>query len=304
MTVLIKRKVLQYILNSATDVNLATWLATQGATSGQVEITIPDGEIIGGTVVDGYALNMGNMSAFTSVVLNVNGEIQGLGGTSGSRDGDGGIYSVYPVTINIAATGAVRSGGGAGGNGGLGGYGTSYSNLEGPYYQSSPKYQYVIVSDGCCRCWWNGIQVGDNRTNIYNLRNGDYWYWYGDNISGGFYYIYRGYARTGVKGVGGAGGVGQGYLQAKTNGSSGGSGTYRAGNGGAGGNGATWGLDASNGGTGTTGYYITSYTKNNASAGSAGVAKGAAGYAIYGYSGGATGIVVNNSGTINGPTYY
>ena len=64
MTNFIKPKNAKLTLLSGEDINLSEWIISQDILLGDVEITIPAGEIIGGTRDDNYALNIGDISQF------------------------------------------------------------------------------------------------------------------------------------------------------------------------------------------------------------------------------------------------
>lgn len=310
MTVLLKPKLRILYLYSAENVNLSTWMAGEGVTDGNIQVIIPDGEIIGGTVNTGYALNMGNLSAFDNVELVVNGEIQGKGGAAGVA-GSHALYTVYPVTITVSATGAIRAGGGGGGSGGKGGDGNNVGNWDYKVYNdgSDSGCDYIwTIMDSCyggsihyhrwCDHWF--CSEGSYPYRIYN----GYAYKAGALKWSAFYDIQRAYIYNGSGGNGGGGGQGQGYNQTKTNGSAGSSGSNRGGTGGTGGNGGDWGASGSGGATGGTGYSYTRDSSNTADSGNGGSSGKAGGRAIYTLEGPATGVIVNNAGIIQGSTYY
>ena len=289
MPIFIKQKSVRLTLNSATNVNLANWIKNQGVSKGNIIVTIPAGAIIGGTVHGGYALNIGDIRAFTSVILNIDGEVQGKGGVPNGGHASHAIYSVYPLEINIGSTGAVRGGGGAGGVGKyVGGY-RSFAWSTGYTFQLRYSHEGQGVRTGFgtdpeASAWWNNVMESINwdrsqsktTTILYDGRDvyqrGQFanhnWHWH---------YIRKG-RYTDVAAVAGSdGGFGEGYKQAKTNGGT-------AGN--DGGNGGTWGAK------GGTGQGQTTANGGNG------------GRAIYAANGTSTGIKVNNSGTIQGTKYY
>lgn len=287
-------------------------MAGEGVTDGRVLVVIPDGEIIGGTTNAGWALNVGNISAYDAITLDVQGEVQGKGGGNGV-DGSHAIYSVYPITINVSATGAIRAGGGGGGNGGSGGYGNDVGSWNYQVYNdgSDPGCDYLWVGGGLDSCTggsihyhrWCDTQICAEGGYSYRLY-GSYVYKAGAHKWSAFYDIQRAYLYGGSAGGGGSGGDGQGYQQTQTNGSSGGSGSQRAGNGGTGGDGGDWGTAGTNGAKGGTGYQYTRSSSSSANSGANGQSGGIGGRAIWTLNGPATGVIVNNSGTIQGSTYY
>lgn len=299
MTVYIKDKLPNFYLPDSVDVNIASWLNAQGVYEGKVKVIIPEGIIIGGTIIDNYALNIGNIAAFDSLTIDIAGEVQGKGGLVSGSKGENAIYSVYPVTINVLSTGAIRSGGGAGGKGSIGTTGT-YTVTYGPYWAKDSGNDYYFRNPTKARSdelviAWNGQvtqYLGVGVVSSYGV------YYRGtqkihSNITdwGGYddwYAISKKETKQQIGGDGGLGGQGQGYLQAWESGDPGKVGVNNAGDGGDGGNGGNWGFDGTKG-------EDAKYT---------GELGGEAGYAIYAYEGPATGIVVNNNGIIDGRTYY
>ena len=70
-----------FTLTSGEDVNLATWLSGQGAgTATPVIINFAFGEVIGGTVEGKPALDLGDLSAYSSITFNIDGWILGMAG--------------------------------------------------------------------------------------------------------------------------------------------------------------------------------------------------------------------------------
>lgn len=277
MTVLHKQKPKYLTLNASEDIILSDFLASKGVFKGDVVITVPANEFIGGTVLGGYALNVGNILSYGDIAINVYGEIQGGGGNNlGDLSGLGGIYSVYPITINIMPTGAVRGGGGGGKKGDDGPNVTtsSWSNEE---YNHDSIYFRNPTRVRPDEAVINGVQylgVGIiDELGIYKkgtLRLTGPTTWGGQDL----WYAVRTKIYTTVPGGdGGLGGLGEGYNQERTLGEIG------EGNGDDGGDGGLWGEVGGNSG-------------------------GNPGFAIYGYEGAATGIIVNNLGIIQGREYY
>lgn len=289
----------EYTLNSATNVDLATWLAGQGASLiAPIIVNVPDGEIIGG--VGDYALDVGDISPYNLITLNLAGQIQG-------EAGGHAIYSDYAIelnnagtvsgaivdvsdsndpalVINVAATGKILGGGGDGGAGGSGGAGdenldyADVADWDEQYVAGSTEYL-ITPSTGLRVAKWFGVTKYSG-TGSPPHYSGGIGYTSGTFVKTvgltNHFYCKRS-LREGTAGTGGAGGVGQGYGQSKTSGAAGTMGTYNAGNGGDGGAGGDWGLGGSTGATGSQGYSDLNSTYNNGSAGSAGTA---AGYAI------------------------
>ena len=295
MTIFLKHKPIVYYMDSGEDVNLADWLIAEGATSGDIKVVIIETAIIGGTVVGGYALNIGNVSQFDSIILDVYGEIQGKGGIpASSPDGDGLIYTTYPLTINVKSTGVLNAGGGAGGKGGTGSNGsvTTWSadnwakDTGNDYYFRNPTR---VRNDEAVIAWAGNITQllgvgiistwGDYRKGSLKLTGSTTWG--GQDL---WYARQKKTITTVYGGIGGAGGDGEGYNQVATLGLPG-EVVSGAQDGGDGGDGGAFGVAGARGDlSGTYG--------------------GTQGYAIYAYEGAVTGVIVNNSGTINGRTYY
>lgn len=291
---------LTYDLLSDTNVNLETFILSQTAvTSSAIVINIPSGNIIGSTAQGTPAMVTGDLSAYTrGVTLNVIGEIQGAGGTLTLNAGDA-FTATSDLTINN--TGAIRAGGGGGGAGGLGGYGDDAINkTTPPYVQGYHEWWYGTTPGTSNPSLWYGVaKFTNNQASpvIRFVKTGGDWY-YPDGFYGGAAYgMGRGDAVTGVKGAAGAGGIGQGYAQAKADGGGGSAGTYRAGNGGDGGNGGNWGEDGLPGIDGGDGKYYGSYSNQNVASGAGGSAGTLAGYAI---NSGAATVTLLGAGVVNG----
>lgn len=233
-----------------------------------------------------------------SLEVDVEGEVQGLGGSANSGAGGHAIIANQSFTLNVLSGGAVRGGGGGGGVGGTGGQGS---------------YQTTETDNGVQDNRWYAPRDGGTSGYIYGGTNWGGFLFNGQinqtmtSISGGGWTYYRGAYQTqsadyrtydayrqrqithySSGGAGGAGGRGQGYGQSLAGGSSGSAGGTNAGTGGTGGSGGNWGAGGSTGSTGASGNYT---------GGSAGSTGGSAGRAVQMLSGSVT---VNNSGTING----
>jgi hypothetical protein len=266
-------RIQSHILNNAEDVNLATWLATQSPDANKIQqVTIPSGQTIGGTSTGNYALTTGNLASYTKgVELIILGNIEGKGGAANGGAGSHGLEATSD--IHIVDTSNIYAGGGGGGNGGLGGYGAQAINQSGPYYQMTNVYVYRFGAGE--HSYWASTDVGVAGDGYINY-GGD-WYRSAAHVEVNRYYISRYDEAVGVKGTGGAGGVGQGYNQSAGSSNPGSGGTYRAGTGGTGGAGAAWGTAGTSGTAGSTGYYMTTSDWSKAAAGGAGVTGGAAG---------------------------
>ena len=304
-----------YNMNSATNVNIATFLVGEGASvNSPVIITIAIGEIIGSTDVLLPALVTGDLSIYTrGVTLIVNGEIQGAGGDMSA----GGSAFVATSDITITNNGAIRAGGGAGAVGGNGGAGndilTPWSNWR--YDEGSDRFCTRHPDDNDItgdESEWNNVDLTTNNRPEPNTQfiifsakvNGPHTYERGtfQEVTNGSkkHQIRRAseYPTSGQIGFGGQGGLGEGYTQTKTNGAVGTNGTNRAGNGGNGGNGGNWGESGGNGDVGQAGLFYDITGPNNINVGGPGGSGYASGNAIE--SGGNT-VVVTGPGVINGP---
>ena len=237
-----------------------------------------------------------------NVLLIITGSILGTGGSAGTETVDGGdggnaLYidtnSTGTVTVRTSGASAqVYGGGGGGGGGGDGGtggggqYSVSYTEQIGTGYNRG--------GPGGCGCP-GGQYCGGSQGN-------------GDPCCGGalgtpgecfccFYdrqVSYNVDTNGGSGGDGADGGVGEGYLQSRTNGgtgaggSGGGTNAGTGGKGGDGGNGGDWGEDGEDGDTGNTG---SNGNRTSGSAGASGTSGGTAGRAVSG-----SGYTIDTSG--------
>ena len=228
-----------------------------------------------------------------NVLLIITGSILGTGGSAGTETVDGGdggnaLYidtnSTGTVTVRTSGASAqVYGGGGGGGGGGDGGtggggqYSVSYTEQIGTGYNRG--------GPGGCGCR-GGEYCGNRQGN-------------GDPCCGGalgtpgecfccFYDRQVNYTvntNGGSGGDGADGGVGEGYLQSRTNGgtgaggSGGGTNAGTGGQGGDGGDGGTYGQDGEDGETGDTG---SNGNRTGGSAGASGTSGGTAGRAVAG----------------------
>lgn len=267
----------QYTLGNSTNVNLATYLSGQGAsTSAPIRINIPSGVTIGATSTSTAAITSGNLSSYEKVILEIEGNVLGAGGAAASSGG-AAISLTSAISLRIFSTGAVRGGGGGGGRGGNGGAGNDIGSYSGWVYSNTPPYYYYEYNG---IIYWNGTHSGyaqASSTAVYGA------YVYGRdgvNVDGLKQSIRRAFIYVGTPGTGGAGAVGRGYGQSAGFGASGTNGTSRAGNGGRGGNGGEWGSGGYTGQTGATGYSWVGYSSAIPSGGSGGTLGGGGGYAI------------------------
>ena len=224
-----------------------------------------------------------------SLIVQNQGEIQGLGG--GANSGAGGHAITASSSFTLTNTGAVRGGGGGGGVGGTGGGGQFTSTVSQGPFGSYGVYEWQ--SNGVARWAGSVLYIGSPWNSP--VSSGGFTYFSGDQFyndgdGGVFYAISRTYQQTTNTngGGGGAGGRGRGYGQTPLSGSGGAGGGTNAGVGGTGGSGAEWGSGGATGNTGANG---------NRTGGSGGAGGGAAGRAVLMNAGTLT---LNNSGTING----
>ena len=252
-------------LTSAEDLNLATWLGTQGVDPAvPIIINFASDQTIGSTNKANPALDMGDLSAYTGgITLNVDGRIEGAregdaiwtqqtidiinGGTIAGAIEDGidtPADSLFNVVIS--STGFVGAGGGNGGAGGKGGNGESYQRKAQTRSYQSQVNQYGFgchVNDPVYGVWWDGSYIGIGFGT--GLRSGSYGYSTDDGpiqATCDRYGVGRGPISATSGGAGGAGGLGAGYTVTRTDGAGGAPGGTNAGAGGKGGNGGDWGV--------------------------------------------------------------
>jgi len=275
-----------YITATTTNVNLQSlFQATYPGSWAQTvpkRVVVNSGVIVGATDTSNYALNIPSGFGGTVKVDN-NGSIQGAGGASNGGNGGPAILAgASGVTINNLGT--IYGGGGGGGGGGTGGTGsyTAYVLIEEKYvpirswgsdmyygiksYTSSTPYGYERVY------WGPYVQYETNlewRLGTLTLANAASGFWGHVDEYTAQHWLPQNISSAG--GVSGAGGVGQGYNQAATNGVGGSAGGTNAGTGGTGGTGGAFGTSGNTGGTGANG---------NNGVGAGGSGGGAAGYYI------------------------
>jgi hypothetical protein len=228
-----------------------------------------------------------------NVLLLITGSILGDGGSAGTETTDGGdggdaLYidtnSTGTVTVRTSGASAqVYGGGGGGGGGGDGGTGG----------QGKQDYSYTVQNgtgysrggNGGCGCP-GGQYCGGSQGNGDPCCGGAlgtpgecFCCFYDTQVTGTNYF------NGGGGGDGADGGVGQGYLQARTfggtgvNGGPGGTNAGSGGQGGDGGDGGTYGQDGEDGETGDTG---ANGNHTGGSAGASGTSGGTAGRAVAG----------------------
>lgn len=267
-------------------INAQTIFGSDWGSAVPKRLSIPAGVTIGPLTIP---TGMGG-----TLEVDVEGEIQGTGGSAGSAGGNA-ITASTSFTLNVLSGGAVRGGGGGGGTGGTGGNGSYQStSWSGNQYQPSQDAGPIYGIKQANWFWAGGLKA--QAANSVNqkvgfdgrpYRRGGY---AANYRSTPWYRIAQGTVSTVSTsgGSGGSGGVGRGYGQSLTSGSNGSAGGTNAGTGGTGGSGGDWATSGSTGSTGANG---------NASNGSSGSGGGAAGRAVQMNAGTVT---VNNSGTING----
>ncbi|NUW66967.1 collagen-like triple helix repeat-containing protein [Vibrio coralliilyticus] len=246
------------------------------------------------------AIDAGLKSRF---ILEVRGEIQGLGGFAGA--GGGTAIDCHSDVI-IRNEGAIRGGGGYGGHGGRGGggqYGVSYIERQPSHGETFDRdvTDWEVSSRVYNVIYWNHQRIAAFRSRAVTFVHGGWTYHRGrhreilDYTAPSDDYIYSVYrTRSATRqvatygGVGGVGGRGQGFGQSALAGAAGHAGGRHAGRGGQGGHGGRWGQAGETGHTGAPG---------NTGAGRAGAPGSPAGYAIKKNGGSVT---VVGSGIIQG----
>ena len=286
------KEILVVVSATTTNLNISTLFGSYWTQTIPKRVVINSGVIIGATNTSNYALNIPSGFGGTVKVDN-NGSIQGAGGASNGGNGGPAILA-GASGVSIDNQGTIYGGGGGGGKGGTGGTGTytslgafqalgasgwntfpgygggqygyrcqqtcvvafpSYSNVYASFAGVSNPYRdkYCCVAccyGRCCDCCTNDAEQNANASCCYGQPTVT-------NSSAG--------------GIGGSGGVGQGYNQAAANGVGGSAGGTNAGTGGTGGTGGAFGTSGNTGGTGANG---------NNGVGAGGSGGGAAGYYI------------------------
>jgi hypothetical protein len=267
-------EIVRYITATSTNVNASSYFtAGEWSSSAPKRLVINSGVTVGATDTSNYALNIPSGFGGTFKLDN-NGSIQGAGGFgSGNSNGGNAIFAGSAVSINNLGT--IYAGGGSGGTGGDGGQGyyTYNSNNsfgyqwewvyggQGPMGTAVCQSQYVSqgIYNGnpdyaaCCVFCVNeggATQVPDSS----GEGAGTTYVWCDEC----FYYVTNTAYTSG--GLGGQGGIGQGYNQNPVNGFPGSNGGTNAGNGGTGGNGGTWGSSGGIGNVGSNGNYTNAPT--------------------------------------------
>lgn len=267
------------IIPSAEDFVFSDWLAGLGVVDGDVVATLPVGNTIGGTVDGAYAFEVGDITPYDSVVINIQGEIQGRGGDPDGGNGSHGLHSDHALTLNV--TGAILAGGGGGGAGGAGAQGIGVDGEVDEQYSLTNPYAYFIPEDtaGADLCEDpdnpTGWKIASYAQPVGGGSHAIIGYPCGHDMMGlsNFYRLFRKgtfKTRTEVEGhtvdvysilvadykfgtsTPGVGGKGQGYEGPATTGVAGSS-TYGSGAGGKGGDGGAWGTDGTAGSAGANG---------------------------------------------------
>jgi hypothetical protein len=213
------------------------------------KVIINSGIIIGATSTANYALNIPSGLGGTLRIDN-NGSIQGAGGfDSGSINGGNAIFADSAVSINNLGT--IYAGGGTGGTGGNGGGG--FYTYPATYYYGGANGDYHNFDDLCAAFFGGGAYCAGGEYAVFDELGNSYLYC-GD--------CRKNYTATEYTsgGLGGQGGIGQGYNQNPVNGFPGSNGGTNAGNGGTGGNGGTWGSSGGTGNVGSNGNYTSAPT--------------------------------------------
>ena len=274
------KEILVVVSATTTNLNVSSLFGSYWTQTIPKRVVINSGVIIGATNTSNYALNI--PSGFGGTVkIDNNGSIRGAGGASNGGDGGPAILA-GASGVSIDNQGTIYGGGGGGGKGGTGGAGTytslgafqalgasgwntfpgygygqygyrcqqtcivafpSYSNVYASFAGVSNPYRdkYCCVAccyGRCCDCCTNDAEQNANASCCYGQPTVT-------NSSAG--------------GIGGSGGVGQGYNQSATTapifGATNGplDGGTNAGRGGVGGNGSTWGTSGGNGSAGANG---------------------------------------------------
>jgi hypothetical protein len=225
-----------------------------------------------------YVATSETPKAARNLRIQVAGGVYGYGGQPQGGNGGAALYvnTAGQGTVVVYATGSVYGGGGGGGRGGIGGKGA-----DGSYITTAQRYESVGGAGGrsggayyqLCQNVCNNTYGGNAycQSNCYKTfgQGGCGCTCYSNEQSGDANcqccwalrdYQYTTYTYGGSGGTGDLGGYGEGYLQTRTNGVSGGNGNAstgtNAGNGGSGGtsgSGGTWGNDGTDGQTGNLG---------------------------------------------------
>lgn len=292
-----------YLITANTnDLNLMA-IAGNPTVAGNFTFIIATGVLIG-HVSAAAALVFGQFPAGSKITLINQGIISGRGGAANSGAGGDAVKLDYPSqSMFLLNSGTIRSGGGGGGRGGQGGggYYQAWTGWFGSSGDSSTSWLTYYSGNednetGNFEVTWQGVSVisgsgvgavSQTASGLY-IRGSQYKY---SSSRGNYTYYqvkkYETYYTTG--GIGGYGGVGQGFSQSNTNGVGGAAGGTNAGGGGTGGTGGTW---AANGGYGSNG------AAGNNGAGGSVIVGGQAGKAIRKSSASFT--ILTNSGTILG----
>lgn len=274
--------------SSTTNVDVDTLFGGDYDTDYPKVVDIASGVTVGGSGDEAIDIPSGLASTLT---INNAGTVIGFGGASAGAAGGHAINcAVSGVTINNS--GQISGGGGAGNVGGVGGGGsTTTTTISSRNTMPSSYLSHWMWTTGA----WAGVGSWSHFSGATSKSYGGHTFYRGSyagstgGSEGMAFYIIIGHIVSTVSTSGGSGGsfgVGQGYNQSATNGTSGAAGGTNAGSGGAGSNGAALGTAAATSSAGANG------TVSNGAAGNAG---GAAGAAVTG-----TSVTMNNTGTLHG----
>jgi len=291
------QNVQEYTLTATTNFVLETYLVSEGAsTTAPIVVTVPSGVVIGSNDPDVPAFSTGDVSAYDNVLLVVSGSIQGGGGRAATVEwtagGAGGaaLQVESGLSIHITPTGTVYGGGGGGGHGGRGGWGQSTGDMvKHAWIREYDQYGFCVgTGDVRYGVYWSGVYKGcgfgsglvPNDGYKYSTDGGD------SVAAGSLYAVGRRLISNYDNGIGGDGGSGSGYNQARTDGIVGTNGTGGCGVGGTGGSGGAFGSAGVGGSSGTNGYKyaLDGQLDVLSDYGSGGAAGGIAGAAISGAS--------------------
>lgn len=278
-------------------------------------IIINAGVELGSTFADGRAMWVQNEAQSDSwggkLTLENRGTLSGAGGVRNSGRGGAALFvnvsGKSGQLLQLINTGIIRGGGGGGGRGGTGGPGVvsttvrepasgelrdanySWSARVVPPHQGLPTIASLVWA-GVVLYQWQGSPGSQPQFPSIPYSHGGYLYYMGakDGDRWGVYRTYGSSSPT-TGGAGGQGGLGQGYNQARGEGTAGAAGGTNAGAGGWGNWGGSYGEAGLTGATGAAG---------NAGGGAAGAAGGAAGYSILGNNR----VSRSGAGSLIGPT--
>lgn len=226
-------------------------------------------------ITDAVSGQAGSFGGKLTLEIEAGAFISGSGGKwSPAGSGNGGIalHANFKGkdgnNLQLINKGIIRGGGGSGGQGGKGGGGyyvqstTVREPQAGDYYieGATGAYMWIQYRTGI-DVYWNGVRVfsGLNDGQSVTVNGITYWRAAMHHVSGTtlYYYINRTFQQNQNvytdSGIGGAGGIGQGFNTMPAAGAAGNAGGTNAGRGGNGGHGGSWGSSGANGDTGING---------------------------------------------------